>query len=201
MGRMCFATYVPNGGFSGGYLTASMYYFWKYAGTDIQDFTGGVRVHQDANFIIYRVAEIILMKAQAEVMMGNFKEAVTQINRIRNRAGLGNYADIDLKADDADSQLAQLDEQTLLEQILDQKELEFMGEAKRWYDLLWFGRISNYKYKSQFINMVIKGNQTTNKSWIQSVLVDPNSWYMPLPQADMDHNRLLEQNPYYSSSN
>ena len=141
------------------------------------------------------------MKAQAEVMMGNFKEAVTQINRIRNRAGLGNYADIDLKADDADSQLAQLDEQTLLEQILDQKELEFMGEAKRWYDLLWFGRISNYKYKSQFINMVIKGNQTTNKSWIQSVLVDPNSWYMPLPQADMDHNRLLEQNPYYSSSN
>ena len=201
MGRMCFATYVPNGGFSGGYLTASMYYFWKYAGTDIQDFTGGVRVHQDANFIIYRVAEIILMKAQAEVMMGNFKEAVTQINRIRNRAGLGNYADIDLKADDADSQLAQLDEQTLLEQILDQKELEFMGEGKRWYDLLWFGRISNYKYKSQFINMVIKGNQTTNKSWIQSVLVDPNSWYMPLPQADMDHNRLLEQNPYYSSSN
>ena len=201
MGRMCFATYVPNGGFSGGYLTASMYYFWKYAGTDIQDFTGGVRVHQDANFIIYRVAEIILMKAQAEVMMGNFKEAVAQINRIRNRAGLGNYADIDLKADDADSQLAQLDEQTLLEQILDQKELEFMGEGKRWYDLLWFGRISNYKYKSQFINMVIKGNQTTNKSWIQSVLVDPNSWYMPLPQADMDHNRLLEQNPYYSSSN
>ena len=81
-------------------------YIWKYAGTDIQDFTGGVRVHQDANFIIYRVAEIILMKAQAEVMMGNFKEAVTQINRIRNRAGLGNYADIDLKADDADSQLA-----------------------------------------------------------------------------------------------
>ena len=74
-----------------------------------------------------------------------------------------------------------------------------MGEGKRWYDLLWFGRISNYKYKSQFINMVIKGNQTTNKSWIQSVLVDPNSW--SLPQADMDHNRLLEQNPYYSSSN
>ena len=129
-----------------------------------------------------------------------FREAVKQINRIRNRAGLANYGDIDLDSDDADALIATLDELTLLEEILNQKEMEFMGEGKRWYDVLWFGRIGKYKYKEQFIDMVIKGNETTSKSWIQSVLVDPNSWYMPLPQSDLDHNRLLEQNPYYSTS-
>lgn len=197
VGRMLLATYSVPGGV---YQTAGEFYLWKYNGTDIQDLTGGVRTHQDANFIIYRVAEIILMKAQAEIMQKNFREALKQINRIRNRAGLGNYKDIDLDSEDVDAQIDQLDEQTLLEEVLDQKELEFMGEGKRWYDLLWFGRIGKNKYKEQFITQVLLGNQTTNKSWIRSVLIDQNAWYMPIPQSDMDHNRLLEQNPYYSST-
>jgi hypothetical protein len=78
--------------------------------------------------------------------------------------------------------------------------MEFMAEGKRWYDLLWFGRIGNNKYKKQFITKVILGNQTTNQQWILSVLQDPNAWYMPLPQADIEHNKLLEQNPYYAST-
>ena len=72
-----------------------------------------------------------------------------------------------------------------------------MAEGKRWYDLLWFGRIAGSKYKTQFITKVIQGNQTTNQQWILSVLQDQNAWYMPLPQADIEHNKLLEQNPYY----
>lgn len=196
VGRMYLSTFVaPNGA----YQTASEFYLWKYNGTDIVDAATN-RVHQDANFIIYRVAEIILMKAQAEIMSGNFREALAQINRIRNRAGLGNYSGIDLESPDADAQIAQLDEQTLLEEVLDQKELEFMGEGKRWYDLLWFGRVKDSKYKEEFITQVLLGNQTTNKSWIRSVLIDQNAWYMPIPQSDIDHNRLLEQNPYYSST-
>ena len=89
---------------------------------------------------------------------------------------------------------------TLLEEILDQKEMEFMAEGKRWYDLLWFGRIGDYKYKTQFINKVVEGNGTTNSQWIYSVLQDPYAWYMPIPQADIEHNTLLVQNPYYGTT-
>ena len=173
---------------------------WKYYGTDVQDISGGARVHQDANFIIYRVAEVMLMKAQAETMLGNYREAVALINKIRNRAGLGNYNNIDLTSADADAQLSQLDELTLLEEILDQKEMEFMGEGKRWYDLLWFGKISNYKYRDQFVAKVLQGNQTTNATWIESVLKDPNAWYMPISNYDIEHNKLLTQNPYYATT-
>lgn len=202
MGRMLLATYVPDNGQVVAWATSNQYYIWKYYGTDVPDITGGARAHQDANFIIYRVADVMLMKALALTMKGenNWMEAVSLVNRVRNRAALGNFRDIDLQASDAALQIAQLDELTLIEEILDQREMEFMAEAKRWYDLLWFGRVGNGKYKTQFISKVMEGNQTTNSQWIQSVLQDENAWYMPIPQADIEHNKLLEQNPYYSSS-
>ena len=200
MGRMLLATYVPETGQTASWNTANYFYMWKYRGTDVQDITGGARTHNDANFIIYRVAEVMLMKAQAEVMLGNYREAVRLLNRIRNRAGLANYQDIDLASPDADAQLSQLDELSLLEEIISQKEMEFFGEGMRWYDLLWLGRVRDHKYRSQFIAYVLEGNQTTNLSWIESVLRDENAWYMPVPQYDIEHNKLLVQNPYYSTT-
>ena len=151
MGRMLMASYVPDNGQVTGWAQSNQYYIWKYYGTEIPDITGGARVHQDANFILYRVAEIILTKAQALTMkgQGSWAEAVALINRVRTRAGLGLFKDIDLQSDNAGNQIAQLDELTLLEEIISQKEMEFMAEGKRWYDLLWFGRIGNHKYKSQ----------------------------------------------------
>lgn len=203
LGRMLLATYVPDNGSVSGWLTSSKYLIWKYYGlNDVQDIAGGARPHQDANFIIYRMAEIMLMKAQALTMKGesSWKEAVALVNTIRHRAGLPNFNDIDTNAADADLQVSQLDEYTILEEILDQKEMEFMAEGKRWYDVLWLGRISNNKYKSQFIAKVLQGNNSTNPQWILSVLQDQNAWYMPIPQADIEHNKLLEQNPYYGTT-
>ena len=166
------------------------------------DITGGARAHQDANFIVYRVADLMLMKALALTMkgQGGWAEAVSLVNKVRNRAALPNFKDIDTTSPEAAVQISQLDEMTLIEEILDQREMEFMAEAKRWYDLLWLGRVGGGKYKTQFINKVVEGNQTTNQQWIRSVLQDENAWYMPIPQADIEHNKLLEQNPYYSSS-
>lgn len=131
-------------------------------------------------------------------MSGDIPAAVKQVNRIRVRAGLGNFNGI---PDDDAAAMGNIDEQTIIEEILNQKAIEFMGEAKRWYDLLWLGRVANHKYRDSFIQMVLEGNQTTNPSWVRSVLADENAWYLPLPQSDIEHNILLVQNPYYSSNN
>ena len=209
MGRMLMATYVPGFDTPANWPTSNQYYIWKYNGTDVPDISGGQRssgLNQDANFILYRVAELMLIKAQALTMkgQGSWFEAVKLINRIRNRAGLSNWNEINTDTDNAsaetDAQISQLDELTLLEEIMDQKELEFVAEAKRWYDLLWFGRVGAGKYKELFIGKVMEGNLTTNKDWLRSVLANENAWYMPVPQDDIEHNKLLEQNPYYSST-
>lgn len=189
MGRMLLATFVPDNGQVSAWQVSSQLYVWKYHGTDVADISGGSRQHQDANFIIYRVAELMLMKAQALVMKGesSWGEAISLVNRIRSRAGLPDY----------DKDVSETDELGLLEEILDQKEMEFMAEGKRWYDLLWLGRIGGGKYKEQMIGKVVAGNVTTNEQWVRSVLQDENAWYLPIPQADIEHNKLLEQNPYY----
>ncbi len=194
VGRMILSTYVTEGG--GSYQTANRYYMWKYHGTEIQDPTGGKRVHNDANFIIYRVSDIILTKALAETMTGNIAEAFKLDNRVRVRAGLSNYAGL---ADDDLAAVANIGEQEMLEEIIAQREMEFIGEGKRWYDLLWFGRIAGNRYKDAFIDAVIDGNMTTNPSWIRSVLSNQNAWYLPLPEGDIQSNDLLVQNPYYAN--
>ena len=192
IGRMEHASILATGGLSA-YLTPDpSIYLWKYTGsTDVE--VERPSSSKDANFIIYRVADIVLTKALAETMTGNYPEAFALLNTIRVRAGLNNFQDLD------DNDTSNLDEATLLEGILKERRHEFLGEAKRWYDLLWFGRIAGGKYTQDFINMVIEGNETTNPAWIRSVLANSYSWYMPLPQEDLEHNRLLVQNPYYSS--
>ena len=200
MGRMLLSTYIHDNGQVPAWPTANQYYIWKYHGTDVADVT--TRPYMDANFIIYRVAEIMMMKAQALTMKGegSWKEAVTLVNKIRNRAGLGNFNDIDTDDATADAKISQLDELTLLDEILNQKELEFMAEGKRWYYLLWFGRIADHRYKTQFINKVLEGNNTTNQQWILSVLQDENAWYMPIFTSELFNNKLLTQNPYYGTT-
>ncbi|MBQ3805887.1 MAG: RagB/SusD family nutrient uptake outer membrane protein [Prevotella sp.] len=178
VGRMIGATYKKLG---------TTYIIWKYNGDDV----GNVRATLNANFIVYRVAEIILMKAQAEAMTGNMTEAATLVNRIRVRAGL-----TPIPMDEAE----QYDEQVMIEEILNQKEMEFIAEGKRWYDILWYSRVNKKKYRNDALSMIIYGNQTTNADYIKSVLTDDNAWYLPLPQSDIEHNQKLKQNPYYDSS-
>ena len=170
---------------------ANELYVWKYRGTDVVDINN-VRLQEDANFIIYRVAEVMLMKAEALIMKGGadaWKVALDLINSVRSRAMLG----------DLEIEVESTDEHELLMAVLDEREMEFSAEGKRWYDLLRFARY-NEKYAEEFVNMVVNANQTYNKQWIRSVLQDENAWYLPIPYSEMEINSKLEQNPYYKTT-
>lgn len=200
VGRMLLATCVPSGTDISQWQNNNLY-IWKYMGNDIANLEG-LRPYSDANYILYRVSEIILMKAEALVMKGSasWVSALKMIDMIRNRAGLDDFRGIDPESPTAEQEVQQLDEQTLLEEVLQQRDMEFVAEGKRWYDLLKFGRMQNYKYRKQFEQLVLDGNQTTNAEWIQSVLQNTNAWYMPIPQSEIDANALLKQNPYYETA-
>lgn len=190
-GRTLMATYVHNGANIKDYLTASQFYIWKYKGTDVPD-RENTRTADDANFIIYRVADVMLMKAEALIMkgQGTWDAAVGIINQVRTRASLPVL----------EIQTSETDELVLLEKLLYEREMEFAGEGKRWYDLLRFCKKQNYKYKAQFINMVVEGNQTTNPQWVRSVLKNNDAHYMPIPYSELMTNPLLKQNPYYATT-
>lgn len=82
----------------------------------------------DQDWIELRFGDVILMYAEALNETGNTSEALTQLNRIRSRAGIENST--------ADSQA------TLRSAILDERRLELAFEGQRWFDLVRTGTVN-----------------------------------------------------------
>ncbi|MCD8185597.1 MAG: RagB/SusD family nutrient uptake outer membrane protein [Rikenellaceae bacterium] len=162
---------------------------WKYIGLQ----NGSDRTTTDANLIIYRMADVMLMKAEALIWKGQnyWEEALNIINQIRARANVPEY----------ELNLSALTEESLLQILLEERDLELAAEFKRWYDLVRFGKSQNYKYKTQFINMIIENNETASSSWLRSVLQNNNAWCLPINEKELTSNDALVQNPYYESTN
>jgi hypothetical protein len=165
---------------------------WKYQGQGI-DMLTATRTTKDANYIIYRMADVMLMKAEALIWKGkdSWDEALSIINQVRNRSYLN---DLDISLDETD-------ELGLLQVLLNERDIELAAEGKRWYDLLRFGKSKNYKYKSIFIEMITENNSSVNDSWLHSVLRNEYAWYLPISQSEIEVNDFLEQNPYYQVTN
>lgn len=103
----------------------------KYPGTVYPD----SRV-SDNDIIIYRLSDILLMKAEAYAGINNIPKAVEYLNKVRSRANTGDYIASVLKAD-------------VEKEILDERGRELFFENKRWYDLVRFhkgGTINVYTY-------------------------------------------------------
>lgn len=179
-----------------GQENSSIGYVWKYlGGTTITE--PRTTQYYDPNFIIYRVSEVMLMKAEALVMrsMGqNIDDntaALAIVNQIRNRTNL-----LDATAGPT-SGLSDI-----LQAIVHENIHEFIGEGRAWYDLLRVGRYTDPTGATNFvteffINNVVNYNLTASESKIRSVLLDKNAWYLPVNDDEILHNDKLVQNPYY----
>lgn len=77
---------------------------------------------------IIRNAELLLIRAEANIQLGNFGDAVEDLNAIRNAAGLGDY--------DGDES-----ESALIDELLRQRRYELYAEGHRWIDVRRYGRL------------------------------------------------------------
>lgn len=103
----------------------------KYPGTKYAD----DRI-SDNDIIIYRLADVFLMKAEAYAGLNNTAQAIDYLNKVRARAGTGNYTGASTRA-------------AVEREILDERGRELFFENKRWFDLVRFhkgGTINVYTY-------------------------------------------------------
>lgn len=183
----------------------SQHCVWKYNGLPGETTVSQTRLYKDANWIVYRMADVLLMKAEALVWKGgheNGLEALRLMNQVRTRAGLPGYAAVGAEGEPLNGVIeVNVDEQLeMLTAILNERDMEFAAEGKRWYDLMRFGRSQNYKYKENFIDLLKECNESADDSWLEIALGDPYGWFLPIMQSDIESNPLLEQNPYYGST-
>lgn len=83
------------------------------------------RVNQDNDFVVFRYADVLLMKAEALLRLGNTSEAVELVNQVRARAGVAPFTSL------------------TLDMLLDERGRELAWEGWRRNDLIRFGRFTN----------------------------------------------------------
>ncbi len=175
-------------GANASYLESNESTIWKYIGKLSDGATARSSSEEnDQNYIIYRLADIYLMEAEAYIMLGtdeDYSNASTMINTIRARAGLANISAVS-------------NQESMLTLLLQERQREFFAEGKCWFDLLRIGSRDNYKYKELLIQQVLYATGANNQAVIRSKLSDTNSWYMPYHEDETAVNPLLKQNSYY----
>jgi len=123
------------------------------------------------NYIFLRLADIILLKAEASNELGDVQGAADLVNQIRTRVQLPNTT----ATDQASMRLA----------IEKERRLELAFEGLRWYDLKRTGRA---------IEVI---NNAKDESGQTLYNLTENKLVWPVPQNELDNNVNLEQNPGY----
>ena len=124
-----------------------------------------------------RLADIILLEAEAYAYKGDNTKSADLVNLIRNRAKLPN-----LTADKTATKEA------MIGAVLHERRLELALEGERWYDLCRNNKVEEY------LNGL---NNRDSGRLIQRKQYDANSYLLPIPQSALDENTNLQQNPGY----
>jgi hypothetical protein len=159
---------------------------WKYVG--LSNTTSRAQDESYAHWIIYRYADILLMKAEALNQLGQGQQALDLVSLIRTRARA-------LIATNTNP--APTDKIAVGDFILKERAREFAFEGKRWYDLLRNARRNNYQRLDLLLD-VVSGTVPPNRQ--QSAIAkfkDKNCHYLPIYTYELTTNKALVQNPFY----
>lgn len=84
----------------------------------------------DAPVPVFRYADMLLLKAEADARLGNVAAALGYLNEVRVRAGIPRF-----ERDDAP---------VVIEEVLEERRRELIGEFHRVYDLVRLGRLHEF---------------------------------------------------------
>lgn len=125
---------------------------------------------------LLRLGDIVLLKAEAHNELGQLEDARAEIDRIRDRAGLGPTP----AANQAEMRLA----------IENERRLELAQEAQRWDDLVRYGRA--VEVMSNLVEIDLRTNQPKDYEMTESKIL------LPIPQSERNRNPRLGQNEGYN---
>lgn len=90
-----------------------------------KDRSGMIVAEDRSDVVMYRLADMILLLAEAKVKLGKSEEARTRVNQIRTARKLPQVSATQFGAT----------KEAQINYILDERQFELMGEGKRWWDL------------------------------------------------------------------
>lgn len=148
----------------------------------------------NANWIIYRKTDVMLMKAEALVYKSTASDdditAAYQLAKAVNDRSVLAPADTLIRGDYPEREnIAQL--------VLDERARELAFEGKRWYDLV---RVALRDKSTDNIRFVANKIEGGGASAVQKKMMNMNTLFFPIAESELNVNPLLVQNPAYETS-
>lgn len=161
---------------------------------------------QISNWIVYRLTDVMLMKAEAKVMKSKvyegslnadssaikellFQEAFKIVGAVNDRSTNKEGTSDTLTYSTYSSSVKAMEEL-----VLDERRRELLFEGKRWFDLV---RMSRRDGDSKRLVQYVITKYTENVSAVRIKLADMNSLYFPISKDELRINTELKQNPAY----
>ncbi len=173
----------------------NLYPIFKYPGLNRTESMDGQNryTHRNfqnspANWIVYRLTDVMLMKAEALVQLEDFMPALQLVNTTYMRSN-PTLSDT-LSLDDFNNK-EKMEELVLLE-----RQRELMFEGKRWFDLMRMARRDGNT--NRLVETVLR-KLKENQSVVSSKMRVMNAMYFPINETEIATNPNLKQNPYYES--
>ncbi len=157
----------------------------------------------DANWIIYRQTDVMLMKAEALVQLISTETpaADTEDMEILSQAFdlVKAVNDRSLMSEDDELAKESFSTKTAIgELVLNERARELAFEGKRWYDLVRLAlRTNTTNEVSTLVSAKIEGG---GASAVKKKLSTMNSLFFPIAKSELNVNPLLGQNPVYKQS-
>jgi hypothetical protein len=179
-------------GNGGSYNAGTGGVLWKHVGTSFGGNTTVSANSSNRNWIIYRFADILLMKAEALAWTNQGQAAMDIVDIIRKRSQALPITQ---------EPVSVVVPSEVSDFILKERAREFAFEGKRWFDLLRHSKRNNYERKAQLIvDAVSKVAPTDKLQAITNKFKDYRNHYLPIAASELLADKQLEQNPFYKTN-
>ena len=158
--------------------------------------------NKDVNFIVYRLSEIFLMKAEALSQIATsedeFKDAFNYVKTVFRRSNPYAYSKGNTTANnDTLKPSLFLSTKKMENLVMAERQREFLCEGKRWFDLVRYAQRRGNT--TEMLNLLVRKYAGNQKS-IQSKLADIQSLFSPVYDDELKTNYLLYQNGTWNTS-
>jgi hypothetical protein len=162
----------------------------------IVNVAGDRRTRKDANWIIYRLSDVMLMKAEALIQRSenDWPEAFQLINNVYKRA---NNISPETTTGSLVFETYNTSKEKMEDLLFEERHREFLFEGKRWFDLV---RLARRDGKTERLTSSVIRKHRQDQNVIRIKLTDPNYIYFPYAKAELKANPLLIQNPAFSNT-
>ncbi|WP_159727332.1 RagB/SusD family nutrient uptake outer membrane protein [Sphingobacterium sp. 18053] len=140
------------------------------------------------NFQLYRVSDVMLMRAEALAELGRGTEALALLEDLRIKRKAIRATDPNIEATDLEG---------IILFVFAERARELTFEGKRWFDLLRLAKKDNYANINVLVDLVTKVVDANVRQSAINKVRDVDSHYLPILETELFKDKQLKQNPFY----